>query len=37
MEGHVSVLAAVLLCWLTVKLGTSQSLRAEGVVGGLKA
>lgn len=29
MEEHVSVLAAVLSCWLTVKLCTSQSLRAE--------
>lgn len=31
----MGVLAAVLLCWLTAKLCTSQSPRAEGMVGGL--
>lgn len=33
----MSVLAVVLSCWLAVKVCTSQSLRAEGVVGGLEA
>lgn len=36
-EEHMSVLAAVLSCWLTVKFHTSQSRGAEGVVGGLEA